>query len=210
MAIATWGGIAIVNGWVLFAPPDHPGNRLGLRRFQTPEIAADVRIGQSFKMNAPDLNAIDVRPAAIGPVSGSVRLELRDIDISDGPVMRAAEVAAADLVREGLYRFQFAPVKESEDRFYQLDISASPDAPSKGVVMRASRGEGFRDGTLLFNDRARWGDLAFQTHTPTVSTFRQLFGASNLPRSSGVIALAGLFISWLALGVVLLEAAKPR
>lgn len=140
MTIAVWGMIGVVNGWVLVAPPDHPGNRLGVRRFAMPEIAAGMRIGQSFRMPLPDLNAVDVHAAAVGPVSGRVRLELSDMNINDGLIIRTTEVAAADLVRDGSYRFQFDPVPESLDRTYQLGISSSPDAPARGVVLLASRG----------------------------------------------------------------------
>ena len=213
VVVAAWALLAAISAWTLAAPPDHAGDRLGWRRFATPAVAPDLSLAQTFQMTLPNLNAIDLRATAVGPVGGRIRLELIDFDREGGSapsVIRTAEIDAKDLVQRELYRFQFDPIAESQRHVFRLDISSSSNAPSQGVAFWATRGERYGAGTLVANDRERWADLAFQTHTPARSTLTALFDRRDVPFASGVIALAGLLVSWLALGVILREAATSN
>jgi hypothetical protein len=161
-------------------------------------------------MSMPNLNAVDLQATAIGPLTGRIRLELIDFDMSRVPlVVRRADVDASALARSERYRFEFEPIRDSDDHRFRLDISSSPDAPSSGVAFWATKGKRYANGTLLTNERERWADLAFQTHTPARRTLSALLDGRYMSKASGAIALAGLFVSWLAIGVVLLEVSKP-
>jgi hypothetical protein len=150
------------------APP-LPGDRPGWRRFQTPPIEGTLHIGELFTMSRPSLAAIDIRPVAVGPVRGRIRLALRTAGDGVTPVdIRSAEVDAADVVRNGAYRFEFAPVHDSAGRRYRLEISSSAESPSSGVALWATKGDRLEDATLMVNGMERWAELAFQTHSATV------------------------------------------
>jgi hypothetical protein len=166
-----------------------------------------VLIAQSFTMPLPNLHAIEFQAVDVGNVSGSVRLELRDMHI-DADAVRVAEVPAAVLVEDEWYRFEFDPLPHSADRRLRLDISPVTQEASTGITMRASRGDTFPGGALLLNERERWGDLAFRTHTPARSTLRAVIESSHLPGGTGPIALAALCVGWLGLGLILHEARR--
>ena len=108
------------------------GYGLGIRRFVTPEIGPDWRVGELFRTNTGGLRAITVRPALVGTPEGRVRLEVRPLTPHGARVFRSAEVPAAEFARADTYRFEFAPIPDSRGVTYQLDILSSPDAPSRG------------------------------------------------------------------------------
>jgi hypothetical protein len=186
----------------LLAPRPKTGDSLGLRRFQA-EVSERYRVAQRFTMNAPGLDGIAVRAAAIGPVSGSLRLTLRDREESG--VERTADVTAADLVREKRYLFRFEPIENSAGREYQLEIAPTPSSPGRGVALWATRGERPPERALWINDVPRWGSLAFQTYTPSVSLLRALLSARDPDRPPRWLALVGLLAAWIALRFVLRE-----
>ncbi len=138
------------------------GDRLGVRRFSTPAIAPGWQVSERFQMNTAGLRAITIRPALVGKPTGRVRFELRSVTPYASAV-RVAEVAAAEMARDDTYRFEFAPIADSREVAYQLDVLSSPEAPSAGVALWATRGERLADGVLLINDVERWGELAFET-----------------------------------------------
>jgi hypothetical protein len=171
------------------------GDRLGIRRFVTPEIASEWRIGELFRMNTGGLHAITIRPAVVGSPAGRVRLELRSVTPHAARVFRSAEVSAAEFAASDTYRFEFAPIPDSRDVIYRLDILSSPDAPSRGVALRATRGERLTNGVLLINGVERWADLAFETD-------------STQGRAATVKALAALTVlatAWMAFALLLRE-----
>ena len=165
IAVGGVASAAICCLWAVVGPENTTGAAVGVRRFTTPEVSHVVRVSQSFVMDADGLFAVEVRPVATGPVRGAVRFELRAASPVDGPVVRHLSVEASELVRSDRYRFEFQPVQDSLDRAFRFDLASSPDAPSAGVALRATRGEWLDGGTLLFNGRERWGDLGFQTYS---------------------------------------------
>jgi hypothetical protein len=196
------GGVAAMAAfciWAMVGPDATAGDRLGIRRFTTPEVSGTFRVGQTFVMDAEGLFAVEVRPVAVGPALGAVRLELRPSYDLGVPAIREAVVPASDFVRNDTYRFEFAPVTDSVDRLFRLDISSSPDAPSAGVALRATMGERLFAGALRYNDVERWADLAFQTYSTS-----PLRG-----RRAARFAFAGLALSVTALIFVLRELARP-
>jgi hypothetical protein len=185
----------------LFLPPPKTGDALGLRRFRTIEVSPEYQVAQRFRMNAPGLNAIEIRPAAVGPVSGRFRLTLRDRDARN--VERSAEVVAADFVRESRYLFAFDPIADSADHEYQLEIAVAPSDPGRGVALWATRGDRPEGSALRINNAPRWGSLAFQTATPSVSLFRRLLADRDPGGPPRWLAMAGLFGAWVAFRFVL-------
>jgi hypothetical protein len=169
--------------------------RLGIRRFLTPEITSDWRVSELFRMNTGGLRAITIRPAAVGKPEGRVRLELRSMTPHAARVFRSAELPAAELVRADTYRFEFAPIPDSRAVLYQLDILSSPDAPSRGVALRATRGERIPNGVLLINGVERWADLAFETDATR--------GRAATVKALASVAVLG--IAWMAFALLLRE-----
>lgn len=185
----TWWAIGALIVAALVVPPGHAGDSLGVRRFLTPEVGRDWRIAQAFRMNAPRLEAIELRASAVGPVSGSLQLRLHD---ESGTVERVAHVRAADLVRGDSYMFGFAPIEESDGRWLRLEVLPSPDAPGRGVALWATKGERLEPPAgLLINDTPRWASLAFQTHVPPVSLLRALVTARDPDRPPRWLARSG-------------------
>lgn len=176
-------GAAITASVIANSPP---GDRRGIRRFQTPPIGV-ATIGQRFTMNAPGLAAIDVRPVAVNEPRGSVRATLR-ADGSDA-VIWAAEVPAADLVTRDAYRLAFPPIADSAGRTYLLELSAPA---ATGVALWATRGERQSNAALTLNGVERWADLAFQA---------VISGDTRLPwpdprRPIVIVPIALLAASW--------------
>ncbi len=205
-----WLALGIVMAVVLAMPPEKTGQGLGLRRFLTVEVSREYPIAQRFRMNAPDLTGIEIRPAAVGPVRGRFRLVLRDRDGRD--VERSIEVAAADLVREGRYQSTFAPIGESAGHEFQFEMLVSPSDPGRGVALWASKGGRPEGSALRINNAPRWASLAFQTETPAVSLLRRLVNGGDPSRPPRWLALVGFAASWVALRFVLngLLAASDR
>ena len=183
-----------------FSPPPLPGDRLGWRRFQTPELEGRQRIGQRFRMNADGLAAIDVHPVAVGDVHGRIRLELQTWNGVVGTTIRSAEVPAADVVRAEGYRFEFEPVPDSRGGLYQLVLSSSDPATRTGVALEATKGERFSEGWLLANGSERWADLAFQVYAvppPPPPAW------VNVRHPLVQLTYAGLALGWVAVAVAL-------
>jgi hypothetical protein len=183
-----------------FSPPPLPGDRLGWRRFHTPELAGRQRMGQRFRMNADGLAAIDIYPVAVGEVQGRIRLELQTWNGVVGTTIRRAEVAAADFVRNDAYRFEFGRVPGSRGRLYQLVVSSADEAARTGVALEATKGERFSEGALLANGSERWADLAFAVHAvppppPPVWV--------NVRHPLVQFTYAGLALAWVAVAYAL-------
>ena len=86
-------------------------------------------------------------------------------------------------------------IPDSRDIIYQLDILSSPEAPSRGVALRATKGERLANGVLLINGVERWADLAFETD-------------ATQRRAATVKALASLTmlgVTWMAFALLLRE-----
>ena len=196
-----WLAPGIALAATLFLPPSKTGDTLGVRRYRTIEVSSEYQIAQRFRMNAPGLHAIEIRPAAVSEVRGHFRLTLRDRDARN--VERSADVAAADLVREPRYRFSFDPIADSEDHEYQLEIAVAPSDPGRGVALWATRGERSEGSAMRINNAPRWGSLAFQTATPSMSLYRTLLANRNPDAAPRWLALVGLFGAWIALRFVL-------
>ena len=153
--------LALYAAGALSAPP-LPGDDRGWRRFVTPPVEGSTRIGQRFRMNADGLTAVEFRTAALGGVGGRIRIELQTWNGVTATPIRSVDVAAADLVRNEWYRFEFEPVTGSLGRLYQIELSSLEGTPGAGVALWATKGERFRDGTLIANGVERWADLAFR------------------------------------------------
>jgi hypothetical protein len=168
---------------------------LGIRRFVTPEIGPDWRVAELFRMNTGGLRAITIRPAVVGNLEGRVRLELRPVTPYAARVFRSVELPAAEFARANTYQFEFAAIPDSRDVIYQLDILSSPEAPSRGVALRATKGERLANGVLLINGVERWADLAFETDATQ----------GRIATVKALASVAMLGIAWIAFALLLRE-----
>ena len=190
---------------VLLAAPSAtlPGDGLGIRVFQTPALSPSLRLGQTFTMTGDGLHAIEIFPSAVGgPVSGKVQLELYELDSGHREIalVRIAEASSRDVVRAPSYRFEFAPIIDSKDRTYRLDLIASE---AEGVAFWATKGERYAPGAMHANGRDRWADLAFRVYAPNSSVWDRLVMLRDTnPARAYIVIAAGLAI-WVLLGFFL-------
>jgi hypothetical protein len=194
-------GVAAILLWALFVEPTATGQSPGVRRFLTVEVSGQWRLAQRFRMNRPDFSAIEIRPAAVGPVAGRYVLTLRDREAPD--IARVGEVAAADLVKDESYTFQFAPIANSAGHEFQFEISPAAAPRGGGIAFWATKGARRDEGALSINDQPRWASLVFQTHTPAVPLIRALLRKDGPDRPPQWLALVGLVAFCLSLRVVL-------
>jgi hypothetical protein len=180
-----------------------PADRLGIRVFQTPPLGASTRFGQTFTMTADGLHAIEIFPLPVsGPVSGSVRFELHELDrgYREVKLVRMGEARAIDVVRSSSYRFEFAPIADSNDRAYRFDILGSE---AEGVAFWATKGGRYGRGTMHVNGRERWADLGFRVYAPNPSVFSRLLMLRDTNPVRAYLAFASGVGIWLLLGFVL-------
>jgi hypothetical protein len=174
-----------------------PGDRVGVRRFQTPPLGAGLRLAQTFVMPIDGLHRVEVYPVATSSVSGDMRFELYEIQpvYAANPVHRV-RVPAAQVTSAPVFPLDFAPIHDSSDRTYRLEIET---LNGTGPAFWATKGERYDGGTLQVNGRDRWSDLAFRTYAPVPSVWGRLMTlrASNPIRAwFVVVAFAAM---WLAL-----------
>jgi hypothetical protein len=208
IANASWWTLTLVMAVGLLVPGRLVGDGPGLRRFLTPEITGNTRISQTFRMNAWDMDAIEIYPAAVGPLSGTLRLTLTDYTLRKG-VVRSADVAAADVARTSSYVFAFEPVERSRDHVFRLDITPSPASGAGGVAFWATKGARLPEAALFINDVERWSDLAFRARAPMSSAFRALVETRDPARPPYGLGLACLIVVWASVRLLLRAVAEP-
>lgn len=198
-----WWSVPILYAVLLASPSvTLPADGLGIRRFQTPPLDPELCLGQTFTMPVDGLHAIEVFPAAAGDhVSGDVRFELYEIHSTGEPILvRATEVLAEEVVWGSSYRFEFAPIPNSRDRRYRLDLVA---APAEGVAFWATMGDRYEGGSLHANGRERWADLAFRVHAPAPSIWGRFMTLRETNPVRAYLVIASFTAIWLLLGFVL-------
>lgn len=197
-----WWLVPVIYTLLLAAPSvTLPGDELGIRRFETPPLSQDLRLGQTFTMTGDGLHAIEVFPVAVEEgVSGEVRFELYEARNNQLHPVRIAVVLAEDVVRSRSYRFEFAPIPDSRDRTYRLDLVASP---AEGVAFKATRGDRYRGGSMHANGRERWADLAFRVHAPAPSVWGRLMTLRDTNPARAYVVMGAFVAIWLLLGLVL-------
>jgi hypothetical protein len=197
----------VIYALVLAAPSvTLPGDARGLRRIQSPPIASDVRLGQTFRMAGNGLYGIEVSATPVIPnVVGMVRLDLYDVttDREPLPPVRSVAVNATELVRAPSYRFEFPPIPDSEDRVYRADFISSDTTPNTGVALWATQGTRYDGGAFLINGTARWADLTFRALAPAPSIRRLLMTMRTTSPARTYVVLAAFPLMWLLFGVFL-------
>lgn len=196
MALARWFVPAACGLMLAMPAATLPGDHVGIRRFQTPSVGPDIRLGQTFIMPVDGLHAIEIFPVSVGiPPSGDVLFELYEVGSERlATRVRNVEVPAEDLLRGSSYSFEFAPILDSKDHTYRLDLIASP---ADGVAFWATKGERYPGGRMHANGRERWADLAFRVHAPTLSVwgqFKALHARSPVRVYVVAAALAAFFL----------------
>jgi hypothetical protein len=200
--------VLVASAVAIAVARDLPGDSLGVRRFLTPEITGSTRVGQSFTMTSSGLHAIAIHPDVVGSLRGKVRVELSAFKDGRAMLIRSAEVDVRDLVADDAFLFRFDPVTDPGYARYILEVSPSAGAASGGIALWATKGERLSKATLSFNGIKRWGDLAFQTYA-RASDADGRWSRQDFATRRRWLALGGLLVSWLAVGVVLRQAASP-
>jgi hypothetical protein len=187
-----------------------PGDDLGIRRFQTPQLARDVLLGQTFTMTGDGLYAIEVFPTAVGErASGCVLFVLYGgTDENRLTRVRSADVRAEDLIKAPSYLFEFPPILNSEDRSYRLDLAPSAITPAEGVAFWATKGERYAAGRLRINNQDRWADLAFRAYAQAPSIGRLFMTLRDTNPVRGHIVIVSFVAVWLLLGLMLHATAR--
>ena len=198
---AAWLLTGVTLCAVLLTPYSSAHDRLGLRRFSTPEVTPKVQVGQRFRMDANGLNGFEFRARAVAPVGGRFQLTLRALGAPS--VERRGLVRAEELVRSSSYVFRFAPLDNSADRLFEFRVASLPTDPGRGVALLATRGDRVADGGALFNDALRWASLAFETHTTAETPLWALLHPPDPDRPPRWLALVSLLIGWILLRFVL-------
>jgi len=201
-----WAGIGAFLVVALMRPiATLPGDETWLRRFDTLEIAPGRVFSQTFTMNRNGLTAVEFSIAPLGPPARDISVTLLDITVRGQPlVVYADAIKVAALGDRQSFRAEFPPIADSEFRTYELDVSGT-DGRS-GYALVAAKGDGYAQGTMYFNDRARWADLIFQTYVspPVRSIWTTLWQRHASPgRASGKLILALLGLNWIAAGFLL-------
>lgn len=148
---------------------------LDIRRYVLGEIFDTHRVEQRFLVKADGLSAVTIypRPASPSP-TGTVVLLLRDITQGRDHEVIIKRMPLESMARSKSFTLRF-PRQPSVFREYALDITVEGASDGQGIGLLASRGEGYRGGTLFIDDgRPRWGDLIFET---TVEDATSNFGS---------------------------------
>jgi hypothetical protein len=202
LVAVAWLGVPVMFAVLLAAPSvTLPGDDVGLRRFQTPQLDPGVLLGQTFSMPGDGLHAIEVFPVSVRErVSGFVRFVLYDVTEGPSTRVRGAVVATDSLMQAPSFRFEFPPISDSADHSYQLDIAPTS---ADGVAFWATQGERYAAGNLRINGQDRWADLAFQTYAPTPSIWQLLMTLWDGHPVRGLVVIGAFGSIWLLLGFAL-------
>jgi hypothetical protein len=207
MAGRGWVAASVLAGVgmavALLRPPVAlPSDRLGIRWFQVP-IEPGMTVAQRFAMTADGLHGIEISAAALGKVSGRLRLDLHE---EGSGVVRSMDVPADRLVALPSFRFAFEPIEDSKDAIYRIEITSPESDPPTGVALLATKGRRAA-GTLLINARERWGGLAFTTLAPGAkSAWQRLWewrADSAAGLATGHLVLAAFALYWLVLALLM-------
>ena len=201
LATAVWFGVPMVFAALLATPSvGLPGDSLGLRRFQTPQLSPGILLGQTFTMPGDGLYAVEVLPVAVGEqVSGSVSFVLYDVTGGGATRVRGAAVTADSAIKLPSYRFEFPPITDSADHSYLLDIAP---AQAEGVAFWATKGERYADGSLRVNSQNRWADLGFRAYAPAPSIGQLLMTIREDHPVRGYIVMGACTAIWILLGLL--------
>ncbi len=201
LAAVAWCGVPLVFAALLATPSvTLPGDNLGLRRFQTPELSPGVLLGQTFDMAGDGLYAIEVFPVATSERgSGSVRFVLYDVTESRLTRVRGAVVTADRLLQSPSYRFEFPPIGNSADHSYRLDIAP---VQTEGIAFWATKGERYLGGNLRINNQDRWADMGFRAYAPAPSIGWLLMTLRDTNPVRGYVVIVSFVAVWLLLGLL--------
>lgn len=158
---------------------------LGIRRYVLGEIYEGYRVEERFWAKADGLSSVTIypRPAAPAP-TGNVMISLYDVTDDRAPLaVRQVSVPTAELAGADSFTLRFPP-QRSVYREYVLEVSVVDGSDGQGIGLLATRGDGYRDGSLFVNGRRRFGDLAFET---TVDDATSNFGSIASQLAAGGI-----------------------
>jgi hypothetical protein len=200
LARGLWIAVGLVMIWAAVHTSSTTGDAPGIRRFRTPEVTGNVRLAQRFRMHESRLTGVAIYPAVAGSAAGALRLTLTDLTTAS--LVRSADVAAADVVRDDRFVFSVGRVDASMGHWFELAITASPEEPATGVAFWATKGDRLEDAMLIINGHERWADLAFRTQvSPWLSG--NPFRADSGWQLRYLIAAVAMIALWGLIGVSL-------
>lgn len=148
-----------------------------LPSFQTGELTPGMVVSQTFRIGANGLAEITVYPVASGPATTgriymALRRAIRRGDLTATVLVREQAVDASHLAGDRSWTFAFAPIVDSYEDVFQLDLV--PQMGSGGVRLLAHRGDAYPEGTMLVAGRAVPADLRFETGATRASAAARL------------------------------------
>ena len=167
---------------------------LDIRRYVLGEIFDTHRVEQRFLVKADGLSAVTIYPRAASPSpTGTVVIHLRDITGGHDHDVVIQQMPLVSMARTKSFTLRFPP-QPSVFREYALDITVDGASDGQGIGLLASRGEGYRGGTLFIDaGRPRWGDLIFET---TVDGATSNFGSVALQLGQRGIPAPAIVLSF--------------
>ncbi len=128
-------------------------------------VGGPLALTQTFAIQQAGLRAVSLvlRPAAGALPDAAVVVELSEMHGADAAsgfrvVRRMSEVATGRRVE-----WRFSPINDSAGKTYRLRLSVPNQPVERGVLVRATRDEHYRDGVLAIGDRDLWGDAVLET-----------------------------------------------
>lgn len=182
-------------------------------QFETGMLSDGSVVSQTFRVRANGLRAVTLYPRPATLVAGEIRMVLhRGMSAKDDiRVVREQTVPALEFARRPSWTFAFAPVEDSYDGFFRLDLL--PGGGSRGVRLLAVAGDTYREGTMLLNERSVPADLKFETSAARASPVSRVaarFGDDA--RARMLLVIAGLLTAagWLLLLFSIVTSYSPE
>ena len=159
----------LLNGrYLLAAPGAMPNERPdvqqdGAHDEVVGEISGPYRVGQTFVAGADGLTAVQVAGATFGhPATGRLRFHLRS-DPTAPSDLATVTVDAATLGDNVDWTFRFPPIRQSQGRAFYFYFDAPAVAEAQAVTVYYTKGNHYRAGSRMQDERPAGGDLVFRT-----------------------------------------------
>ncbi len=159
----------LLNGrYLLAAPGATPNERPDVQQDGSHdevvgEISGPHRIGQTFVAGADGLTAVQVAGATFGrPAVGRLRFHLRS-GIAAPSDLAMVTVDAATLGDDATWTFRFPPIRRTAGQTFYFYLDAPDVTEAEAVTVYYTKGNPYRAGSRMQDDRPAGGDLVFRT-----------------------------------------------
>jgi len=206
-AMLAWAVTAVC---LLIVPAGVP-SRWGLIGTFAVPVAGASRVSQIFSIEAGGLDTVSFEVDLARSRVSRFQVELFDLDVNVGGLVRAADLATPRAVDSGVITWRFPPISESKGRRYRLDVKAATAAEGHALFVRAVKGLTGNRG-LYINNMPRWADVVFWTDATAALPWRSVLLLSSRHPSgvNGAAALSAWAAALVLLLVFLLSASLAR